>query len=122
MDPITGFGIGHALRDAELLSAAIVSGLAGTSDLNRALTGYEKLRNRETNPALDWTLNLAHLRGVSEVEERLFTAIGADHVEASNFLGFITGVVPMRSFFSPAHLVRLVGVKDFLRLARARSR
>jgi flavin-dependent dehydrogenase len=27
MDPITGFGIGHALRDAELLSAAIMSGL-----------------------------------------------------------------------------------------------
>ncbi len=122
MDPITGFGIGHALRDAELLSAEIVSGLGGTSDLNRALTGYEKQRNRETNPAFDWTLNVAHLRGVGEVEERMFAAIGADQVEASNFLGFLTGVIPMRSFFSPAHLVRLVGVKDFLRLSRARSR
>jgi hypothetical protein len=86
------------------------------------LQGDEKQRNRETNPAFDWTLNLAHLRGVSDVEERLFAAIGADQVEASNFLGFLTGVVPMRSFFSPAHLVRLAGVKDFLRLARARSR
>jgi 2-polyprenyl-6-methoxyphenol hydroxylase-like FAD-dependent oxidoreductase len=118
MDPITGL----ALRDAELLSAAIVSGLGGTSDLNRALTRYEKQRNRETNPAFDWTLNVAHLRGVSEVEERMFAAIGADQLEASNFLGVLTGVVPMRSFFSPAHLVRLVGVKDFLRLSRARSR
>jgi 2-polyprenyl-6-methoxyphenol hydroxylase-like FAD-dependent oxidoreductase len=122
MDPITGFGIGHALRDAEFLAAAIVSGLSGTSDLNQALTRYEKQRNRETNPAFDWTLKLAHLRGASDVEERLFAAIGADQVEASNFLGFITGVIPLRSFFSPAHLVRLVGVKDFLRLARAGSR
>ena len=122
MDPITGFGIGHALRDAELLSAAIISGLGGAGDLSRALAGYEKQRNRETSPALDWTLNLARLRGVSEVEERLFAAIGADQAEASNFLGFVTGVVPMRSLFSPAHLVRLVGVRDFLRLARARSR
>jgi 2-polyprenyl-6-methoxyphenol hydroxylase-like FAD-dependent oxidoreductase len=122
MDPITGLGIGHALRDAELLSAAIMSGLGGTSDLSRALAKYENQRNRETSPALDWTLNLAHLRGVSEVEERLFAAIGADQTEASNFLGFVTGVVPMRSFFSPAHLVRLVGVKDFVRLASAGSR
>ena len=120
--PITGFGIGHALRDAELLSAAIVSGLGGTSDLSRTLTRYEKQRNRETNPACDWTLNVAHLQGVSEVEERMFAAIGANQAEASNFLGFLTGVVPMRSFFSPAHLVRLVGVRDFLRLSRARSR
>jgi hypothetical protein len=52
----------------------------------------------------------------------MFAAIGADEGEASNFLGFLTGVVPMRSFFTPAHLVRLVGVKDFLQLARARSR
>ncbi len=33
MDPITGLGIGHALRDAELLSAAILDGLGGTRDL-----------------------------------------------------------------------------------------
>jgi hypothetical protein len=111
MDPITGFGIGHALI-----------GLGGASDLNRELSRYERQRNRETNPAIDWTLNLARLRGATEIEERLFTTLGADQVEASKFLSFITGVVPMRSFFSPAHLVRLVGVRDFLRLARARSR
>jgi 2-polyprenyl-6-methoxyphenol hydroxylase-like FAD-dependent oxidoreductase len=122
MDPITGFGIGHALRDAELLSAAIASGLGSTSDLNQALIRYEKQRNRETSPDFDWTLNLARLQGVREVEERLFAAIGANQAQATNFLGFLTGVVPMRSIFSPSHLVRLVGVKDFLRLARGRSR
>jgi 2-polyprenyl-6-methoxyphenol hydroxylase-like FAD-dependent oxidoreductase len=122
MDPITGLGIGHALRDAELLSTAIVSGLGGTSDLGRALVGYEKQRNGETKPAFDWTVNLAHLRGVSEVEERLFAAIGADQAEASSFFGFLTGVVPMRSLFSPTHLIRLIGLKDFARLVRARSR
>jgi hypothetical protein len=52
----------------------------------------------------------------------LFTAIGRDKREASAFFGMITGVVPMGSFFSPPHLIRLLGVKDFLRLARARSR
>jgi len=122
MDPITGLGIGHALRDAEWLSEAIVQGLGGTRDLDSALTRYEKQRNRDTKPAFEWTVDLARLRGASETEERLFTTIGKDETEAANFFGTLTGVVPMRSFFSPAHLVRLIGVKEFLRLARSRAR
>jgi hypothetical protein len=39
-------------------------------------------------------LGLARLRGVNEIEERLFAAIGADEGEAPNFLGVLTGVVP----------------------------
>ena len=121
MDPITGYDIGHALRDAELLSGAIVGGLGGATKLSRALSGYERHRNRETYPALDWTLGLARLRGVNNMEERLFAAIDTDKREASAFFGMITGVVQMGSFFSPPHLIRLIGVKDFLRLSRARS-
>jgi 2-polyprenyl-6-methoxyphenol hydroxylase-like FAD-dependent oxidoreductase len=122
MDPITGLGIGHGLRDAELLSRAVLNGLGGAGDLPGALARYEKQRNRETKPAFNWTLDVATLRGVNEIEEQLFRTIGADDVETSQFFGMLTGVVPVRSFFSPAHLIRLIGVKDFLRLARARSR
>jgi 2-polyprenyl-6-methoxyphenol hydroxylase-like FAD-dependent oxidoreductase len=122
MDPITGLGIGHGLRDAELLSRAVLNGLGGAGDLPGALARYEKQRNRETKPAFNWTLDVATLRGVNEIEEQLFRTIGADDVETSQFFGMLTGVVPVRSFFSPAHLIRLIGVKDFLRLACARSR
>jgi hypothetical protein len=117
MDPITGLGIGHALRDAELLSAAVLNGLGGTRNLPGALTRYEKQRNRETKPAFNWTLDVAALRGVNEIEEELFRTIGADEAETSQFFGMLTGAVPMRSFFSPAHLIRLIG-RDFRRLAR----
>jgi hypothetical protein len=37
MDLITGLGIGHALRDAELLSTAILQGLGGKEDVSAAL-------------------------------------------------------------------------------------
>jgi 2-polyprenyl-6-methoxyphenol hydroxylase-like FAD-dependent oxidoreductase len=122
MDPITGLGIGHALRDAELLSDAIVRGLGGRQRLRGAMKSYEKQRNVQTKPAFDWTLDVAQLRGVSPIEERLFRAIGADQVESSNFFGMLTGTVPVRSFFSPSHLIRLVGMRDFLDLARTRFR
>ena len=57
--------------------------------------------------------------GVNEIEERLFAAIGADKHETSEFFGMITSAVPMRTFFSPPHVIRLIGVKDFVRLARS---
>jgi flavin-dependent dehydrogenase len=66
ISPITGYGIGHALRDAELLSGAIIGGIGGATKLSRALSRYEKHRNRETYPALDWTLGLTRLGGVNE--------------------------------------------------------
>jgi len=122
IDPITGLGIGHALRDAELLSTGIVQGLGGARHLHDAMPHYEKQRDHETTPAFNWTVDLARLRGANEVEERLFKAIGADQTETSHFLGMLTGVVPMRAFFGPRHLIRLVGLNDFFRLARARSR
>jgi 2-polyprenyl-6-methoxyphenol hydroxylase-like FAD-dependent oxidoreductase len=121
MDPITGLGIGHALRDAELLVTAITEGLGGGMALNKALARYEKQRNHETLPVFKFTVGLANLRAVSAAEERMFAAIGASDQEASQFFGTLTGTVPMRQFFTPGHLVRLVGVRDFLRLARQRA-
>ena len=86
MDPIAGLGIGHGLRDAELLSHAVLKGLGGAGDLPGALTRYEKQRNRETKPAFNWTLDVATLRGVNEIEEQLFRKIGADEADGLSVL------------------------------------
>jgi 2-polyprenyl-6-methoxyphenol hydroxylase-like FAD-dependent oxidoreductase len=50
MDPITGAGIGHALRDAELLGEALADGLGGRRPVTEALASYEAERNRQTLP------------------------------------------------------------------------
>jgi hypothetical protein len=36
---------------------AIIGGLGGATKLSRALSRYEKHRNRETYPVLDWKLD-----------------------------------------------------------------
>jgi 2-polyprenyl-6-methoxyphenol hydroxylase-like FAD-dependent oxidoreductase len=46
MDPITGQGIGDALRDAELLAGAVEAGLGRRRPLAEALAGYERARDR----------------------------------------------------------------------------
>ena len=60
MDSITGQGMGHALRDADLLSDAIITGL-GSGRLDRSLARYAKQRDAETKAMFDFTVRLAVL-------------------------------------------------------------
>ena len=53
MDPITGQGIGHAFRDAELLADAIADGLGGRRPPEGALAGYQRERDRATGAIYD---------------------------------------------------------------------
>jgi flavin-dependent dehydrogenase len=45
-DPISAHGITDALRDAELLAAAIGRATAGGAEVRRAMTGYQQTRDR----------------------------------------------------------------------------
>lgn len=60
-DPISAHGITDALRDAELLAAAIATAV-GTTDIagaERALRGYHELRNRLSHDLFDITDRMA---------------------------------------------------------------
>ena len=120
IDPITGLGMSHALRDAELADQA-VAGLLGGSE-RRALRDYRKARDGQTRTIYGFTAGLAALRGTGPAEERLFEAIGSDPDVGTRFFAAISGAEPVERFFSPPNLVRLVGVRGFLALARSRPR
>lgn len=122
MDPITGLGMGHALRDAELVSQAIRTGLDGARPLAKTLAGYARARDRETKPIYEFTVGLAQLRPVSPAEQHMFAAIGADPAATEAFLATISGIAPIRRFFNPANLTRLLGPRGFIQLARSRPR
>lgn len=122
MDPITGLGMGHALRDAELLSQAVVAGLDGGPSLTKTMARFTRVRDRETKPSYDFTLGLAQLRPVSAAEQQMFAAIGESPEATTTFLGAISGALPIRKFFAPANLIRLVGFRGLLQLARSRPR
>ncbi len=75
MDPITGLGIGHALRDAELLAEAIDAGLGGRRPLEAALADYQARRDRETRPAYEFTVELASFAEPTPDQDILFGAL-----------------------------------------------
>jgi len=55
-DPITGYGISDAFRDAELLAAAIDAGFSGRTTVEEALALYEQTRDRIAGPMYEGTI------------------------------------------------------------------
>jgi 2-polyprenyl-6-methoxyphenol hydroxylase-like FAD-dependent oxidoreductase len=111
MDPITGQGIGDALRDAELLADAIGAGLGGKQPLEDALAGYERDRDQAALPMYQFTTDLATLGPPGVEQQSLFAALAGRQAEIDRFLGVITGAVPLADYLAPGNLLRVLGVR-----------
>jgi 2-polyprenyl-6-methoxyphenol hydroxylase-like FAD-dependent oxidoreductase len=122
MDPVTGQGIGDALRDAELLADAAAAGLGGRRPLGTALAGYERARDRAAVPMYDFTTELASFAPPRAEQEALFAALAGRQAEIDRFLGVLTGAVPLAGYLSPGNLLRLLGVRGMAGVALGRLR
>ncbi len=111
MDPITGQGIGHALRDAEFLSAAVIDGLGGARPLDEALSTHQAARDVRTRAMYDFTTDLASFRP-KPGGEMLFRSIARSQQRIDEFLGVLAGAVPMGEYFTPRNLARIVGPRE----------
>jgi flavin-dependent dehydrogenase len=116
LDPITGQGIGHALRDAELLAEAIASGTAS------ALADYRRQRDAAALPMYELTADVARIAPMRPEQRVLMRALEGRPEEISRFLGVITGTVPIPAYFSPRNLFRLIGLRGMVTAARSRRK
>ena len=117
MDPVTGQGIGDALRDAELLAEAVEAGLGGRRPLAGALAGYERARDRAALAMYEFTTNLAAFDPPTAEQQALFGALEGRPDEIGRFLGVLTGAVPMADYFKPRSLLRVLGVRGLASMA-----
>jgi flavin-dependent dehydrogenase len=122
LDPITGQGIGHAFRDAELLADAVADGLGGIRPLGQALGQYHRARDKAARPMYDFTARLAAFNPPTPAEIALFQALSQRQEDSDAFFGALTGSVPLRDFMSPKNMIRLVGVRGFTRLMLSQAR
>ncbi len=122
MDPITGQGIGHALRDAEMLSDAVAGGLDGAAPIDKSLAQYAKARDAATKAMYDLTVRLASFTPPSAADRMLFSVLAERADDTAQFFGVIAGAVPVPRLFSPGNLIRLVGARGFAKLARNQMR
>jgi 2-polyprenyl-6-methoxyphenol hydroxylase-like FAD-dependent oxidoreductase len=119
MDPVSAQGIGNALRQAEMLSNAIVAAWSGTQALDTALDTYWHRRDDAFTPMYDFTTTLAQLRPLSPANRQLLGALHGRPEEVDRFLGVFAGVTPLRQYRSPGNLVRLLGARGLTRAAVA---
>ena len=68
------------------------------------------------------TGQLATLPPVGAADRLLFPALAERPEEIQRFFGVITGAVPPSTIFSAPNLIRLLGLRGFVRLARASGR
>jgi flavin-dependent dehydrogenase len=120
MDPITGQGIGHAFRQAELLAEAIDAGLSGREPLEASLASFQLQRDHETLPMYDFTTDLASLRPPRAEERSLLASLAGKQAETDRFLGVLTGAVPITDYFRPGNLFKIMGAGGMARVVLAR--
>jgi flavin-dependent dehydrogenase len=122
MDPITGQGIGHALRDAELLADAITSGLGGRRSPAKALKAYHKQRDQESHGMYNFTVRLATLPPPSAAERMFFAAVAERPDQSARFFAAMTGAEPISEFMSARNVIDLVGTRGLAKFIQTQLR
>lgn len=107
-DPATAQGISNGFSHSELLAEALDEAFSGRREMGRALADYERRRNEEVLPMFEHTVQLARLQPPPPEMATLLDALRGDAVETGRFLGTVTGTFPVREFFSPENVGRIV--------------
>ncbi len=107
-DPILAHGISDAFHDAELLSDAIDSGLAGRRPLQEALADYENQRDEMALPLYELNRQMATLKPPPPEMQRLFGALRSNPVEASRYMATLAGTISPAEFFAPENMARIL--------------
>jgi flavin-dependent dehydrogenase len=108
-DPFMALGIADALRDADLLSAAILEGLSGRRPLQDALADYERERNQSSATEYRQNLSAARFDPIPPEMLRVREAVRSNPAEATRLSMARAGMIDPREFFNPANVQRLCG-------------
>jgi len=108
-DPYMALGISDALRDADLLGAAIVDALGGRRPWQEALSGYERQRNEESAAEFRQNLSGARFDPVPADIFRVREAVRSDPAQATRMAKARVGMIDPREFFNPQNIQQLIG-------------
>jgi flavin-dependent dehydrogenase len=121
LDPATGHGIGHAFAQAHLLARAVAAGFDG-GRLDREMRRYQRARDALIKPMYDFNADIAGFVPPPPPAQALFGALADRPEEVTRFIGMLTGSVPVRQYFAPPSLARVLGWRKVLRLAAGAAR
>jgi flavin-dependent dehydrogenase len=103
-DPMMAHGICDAFRDADLLTTAILEGLAGECPLDDALFGYERRRNEATMAEYRENIAAARFTPVSPELFQIRLALRGNQEDTNRFIMMLEGWISQDEFFNPENL------------------
>ncbi|HKQ99704.1 MAG TPA: NAD(P)/FAD-dependent oxidoreductase [Pyrinomonadaceae bacterium] len=113
-DPATAQGITNSFSHAEMLAEALDESLSGRRKMTDALADYEQKRNCEVVAMFEHTCQLASLKTPPPEIIQLLEALQGDREEIGRFLGTVAGTTPIREFFSPENIARIVKASELM--------
>lgn len=106
--PLTAQGITDAFHHATLLADAIHEGFSGERGMEAALQDYERRRNEAVLPMFESTCQRATLNPLPPEMMQFLRALKTNQKETDRFFGTDAGTVPMKEFFSPQNMERIM--------------
>jgi flavin-dependent dehydrogenase len=113
-DPIGAQGITNSFQSAELLVEALDRAFSGRTPLDQALPLYEQRRNEKMLPVYEYNSQLATLNLPPPEMQRFLAALRWNQFETNRFFGVLAGSVPVREFFSPENMGRVIGEAELV--------
>ena len=107
-DAITAQGISDAFRDADAIAEAVDFGLSGITPMEEALARFHGQRDATVSAMYEMTCEMAKLAPPAPAQRALFEALRHNQAATDRFMGTIAGTVPIREFYSPAQLERVL--------------
>jgi len=107
-DPFMALGICDALRDAELLSEALIEALADGGAAEESLAGYARRRDAATLPDYELNLAMARFEPLPERQLRLRAALRGDQAATDHFFLATQGMVDPPTFFNDENIGRIM--------------
>lgn len=105
-DPITGYGISDAFRDANLCTSALDVALSGTDTFDNAMARYRHARDQHAKPLYEHTTDLAALTMSTQLS-RVVQAVAGNQRAMDGFMRATAGTNSPATFFSLANLAPL---------------
>jgi 2-polyprenyl-6-methoxyphenol hydroxylase-like FAD-dependent oxidoreductase len=112
LNPITGFGITDAFRDAELVAGAIDDSLAGRRDWEEAMGSYQRARDAATLPMYGLTDEFAQLLPPPPDLERLLGAMPGNQEAIDAFVSVLAGTLSPEELFAPDNVARILAAAE----------
>lgn len=107
MDPISAAGITNALRDAEIASELIHTGLTTSATMDEALAPYQDRRDAVSVPMLQFSQEMAKLAPPTEDIMKLFGALAGNQKQVDRYFGVFAQTVTPGEFFGPENMANI---------------